>query len=234
MHHKPECYIFAYGSLVNNYSTISTLHNLNIIDTTVCAIQRIFHSFDSKTKAIPCRVYGILRSWNYQITNDITSGGLSKGATYLGAISKIEAVCNGVLIPLTFRQLEILDCREKDYIRTKINYDKIQNLTSNKIYKIPIYFYQTKNIQVPNQNNPILQSYLDTCLNGFIEIDRNLKNSNYEMTREFIQSTEGWNKKYWMNDRIYPHRPFVFSPNAYLINKLLVENIDSEIIKNIQ
>jgi hypothetical protein len=41
-------------------------------------------------------------------------------------------------------------------------------------------------------------------------------------TQEFIRTTSGWNAN-WVNDRLYPRRPFIYAPNASAIDKGLKE-----------
>jgi len=41
-------------------------------------------------------------------------------------------------------------------------------------------------------------------------------------TQDFIRTTSGWNA-HWVNDRIYPRRPFIYVPNSSAIDKALQE-----------
>jgi len=48
--------------------------------------------------------------------------------------------------------------------------------------------------------------------------------------QEFIRTATGWNA-YWVNDRIYPRRPFVYVPNASQIDQALEKG---DVLKYVQ
>src|SRR5262249_44445648 len=65
----------------------------------------------------------------------------------------------------------------------------------------------------------MVQSYVDICINGCLEIEAQYPRAR-GFAQEFIRSTTGWNA-HWVNDRIYPRRPFIYVPNAFLIDQAL-------------
>jgi hypothetical protein len=67
----------------------------------------------------------------------------------------------------------------------------------------------------------MVQSYVDICINGCLELEALYRRAKEEaFTEEFIRTTSGWNA-YWVNDRLYPRRPFIYAPNATAIDKAL-------------
>jgi hypothetical protein len=73
----------------------------------------------------------------------------------------------------------------------------------------------------PTSKFPMVQSYVDLCINGCLELESLYRTAN-GFTQEFIRTTTGWNA-YWVNDRIYPRRPFIYAPKAGGIDKALKE-----------
>jgi hypothetical protein len=58
-------------------------------------------------------------------------------------------------------------------------------------------------------------------MNGCLELESIYRTAK-GFTQEFIRTTTGWNAD-WVNDRIYPRRPFIYVPNASTIDKALKE-----------
>ena len=71
----------------------------------------------------------------------------------------------------------------------------------------------------PTEKYPIVQSYIDIIVKGAFEIAEEYKLPDYP--DEFIKTTQGWDKNYWINDRIHPRRPFDFEPDAIKIDNFL-------------
>jgi len=234
-----ESYIFAYGSLVNDNSLISTLFHINLHDESINALEKIVpnseimqNSIQTENKLIPCRIKGIKRQWNFSPKQ--TDNFITKPTLYLSAdFAEYNYTCNGVLIPVSKSELDIIDKRETGYIKKEIRMNNViaignQTVDVNK----KIFFYAYENNNKINYNEiPIVQSYIDLCMNGFIQIDRKLKNQEYQFTNEFVDTTYGWDKSKWINDRIYPYRPHIFTPNASIIDKILSSKLNSFQIK---
>jgi len=72
----------------------------------------------------------------------------------------------------------------------------------------------------PTPTFPMVESYVDICINGCLELEALYRSVQGSFTQEFIRTTTGWNA-YWVNDRIYPRRPFIYAPNASAIDKAL-------------
>ncbi len=200
-------FIFGYGSLVESNSRTRTSPNSKL--------------------AYPVEVKGLQRGWWARVP----VSGLS--TTFLGcALSDSDSV-NGVIFTVNESDLIKLDDREKGYKRILLNNTNINDYCNilNKEDKVWVYincdFEQTDFLErnTPDRNFPIVQSYIDICINGFLELLEKypfLKNEKY--VEKFINETKFWNE-YWVNDRIFPRRPFIHCPNAYKIDSLLKDNL---------
>ncbi len=242
-------YLFSYGSLTNDNSVSSTLFGITLQDEYINSLEKLIrnlgmikNSIQIEKKMIPCRINGIKREWNFFQLPSI-SNNLTKSCLFLGAdiTNDTNYTCNGSLIPLSESQIKIIDKRETGYIRKEIDKNNITLVGDQSLFEPfdqtkKIYFY-SNNFNMSSSNNfdypPIVQSYVDICMNGFISIDKKLKNLNYDFTNEFVNTTYGWDNSNWINDRICPRRPFVFVPNASIINSVLNNNLSQNILNNI-
>jgi hypothetical protein len=71
----------------------------------------------------------------------------------------------------------------------------------------------------PAPTFPMVQSYVDICVDGCLEIEASYRTAD-GFAQDFIKTTTGWNK-YWVNDRLYPRRPFIYAPNSSAIDQAL-------------
>jgi cation transport regulator ChaC len=204
---RPQ-YIFGYGSLVQRQSRVETCPGAEF--------------------AFPVIVHGVSRGWFDQ------TGGTSWNPTYLGAYLSKDAVCNGVIFPVTSAELAAYGEREVGYQLTKIDASQIIMLDgSQTVPEADIWFYGNTEKKFPSSEHPIVQSYVDVCLDGCLEIE-----AMYPLARQanfaeqFLRTTSNWQPP-WINDRIYPWRPSVYVPRASqidaLIRKVLGEDIFAKI-----
>lgn len=188
-------YIIAYGSLMETKSKQGT---------------------DSSSGANkPIRVSHYQRGW--------FSRGDSIGfsTTYLGVVKGTNAHFNGTFFRLTTPDsLKNYDKREKYYCRVSIPISYIHPLNSNELPcgEFWIYELKPKFSAQPSEKYPIIESYVDIFLSGCLEIQKKFHLSHF--AEECIDTTTHWSP-HWVNDRIYPRRPFVFEPNALAIDRLL-------------
>jgi hypothetical protein len=204
---RPQ-YIFGYGSLVQRQSRVETWSRAEF--------------------ASPVIVHGVSRGWFDQ------TGGTSWNPTYLGAQLSKDAVCNGVIFPVTSAEFAAYGEREVGYQLTKIDGSQVTMLDgSQTVPEADIWFYGNTGKKFPSSEHPIVQSYVDVCLDGCLEIE-----TTYPLARQanfaeqFLRTTSNWQPP-WINDRIYPWRPFVYVPRAAqidaLIRKVLGEDIFAKI-----
>ncbi|MEM1258994.1 MAG: gamma-glutamylcyclotransferase family protein [Bacteroidota bacterium] len=217
-------YLFAYGSLIESNSRKRTAPKAN--------------------QVFPARIKGYIRGWFAKIpTNTIST-------TFLGCVDasnydvqENHPSVNGVYFEVHLNDLDNLDKREAGYSRVKIEKDRIddfENRLDNEdilwVYLNDFAKYQKELIaNVPNSNTPIVQSYVDICLNGCFEIEEKFNSAvKNKFLEEFIAETVYWNE-HWVNDRIYPRRPFIYCPNADKIDLALKKYLkDPQLMKHIK
>jgi len=191
-------YVFGYGSLIERASRTRTNPDA--------------------FAAWPARVTGYERGWFHQFANNVGST-----CTYLGAVAKAGATINGVIYKVD--DIEKTKERETGYSADPVE-GAIQMLdggspwdSKNQVLLFvsqPAYISKTKK---PTPEIPMVQSYVDICVNGCLEIEA-LYRTATGYVQEFIKTSTGWNK-YWVNDRLYPRRPFIYCPNASSIDEAL-------------
>jgi hypothetical protein len=191
-------YVFGYGSLIERESRLAT--------------------WPSATVALPVVVSGIARGWFDQ--TDVPSW----NPTYVGAVAKPGAPCNGVIFPVTPAEFAAFAERETGYEPSQIDRSQITMLDGNSAVPTgDIWYFANTRQRLPSDEHPIVQSYVDVCLNGCLEIEDMYpvaKQANF--AKRFIKTTSHWGLP-WVNDRIYPWRPFIYVPRAFAIDALIQE-----------
>jgi len=203
-------YVFGYGSLIYSLSRNRTTPN--------------------KSKIYPLKIFGLTRGWwgIIPVPNPTTTF-LGCVEAYRYGIADDESYVNGVAYQVSQEELKEIDKREIGYSRILVDLKKTQDYT-NQFQpgdKVWVYINKSDDLNFPKNvfptaEFPIVQSYLDLCINGCLEVEKGFKNTS-GFCEDFINSIKHWNQ-YWVNDRIYPRRPFIHEPNAFLIDKLLEEN----------
>jgi hypothetical protein len=196
-----DAYVFGYGSLIEKASRTRT--NPEAAD------------------ARPARVTGYQRGWFHQFAKNVGST-----CTFLGAIEKPGATTNGVIYHVN--DFEKTKQRETGYAATRVPADKIEMLDGAGPWdpaKI-VYIFISNPADIsrtaePTAAIPMVQSYVDICINGCLEIEAQYSSAR-GFVQEFIRTATGWNA-YWVNDRIYPRRPFIYVPHASQIDQALQE-----------
>ena len=198
---KEQNFIFGYGSLIEDESRQRTT--------------------PSARDAWPAEVKGIRRGW--------WARGAASGltTTYLGAISDPKAKCNGVLYQVSAEELAATDRRESaGYQRCRIKSKNIKMLDGRSTPpEGVVWAYINLLSKEEIENNlatpqfPIVQSYVDICIHGCLEVEGKYPTA-AGFTQDFIATTDKWNR-YWVNDRVYPRRPFIFQPAAGQIDAAL-------------
>jgi hypothetical protein len=192
-----SAYVFGYGSLLERASRTRT--NPDAIG------------------AWPARVTGYQRGWFHQFADNVGST-----CTYLGAVKNAAATVNGVVYKVA--DFEKTKERETGYTATLT--DKVEMLDGAGPWdggEVWIFVSNEASIsktKEPTSAMPMVQSYVDICVNGCLEIEALYRKTQGFFVQEFIKTTTGWNK-YWVNDRLYPRRPFIYVPNADKIDQAL-------------
>ena len=170
--------------------------------------------------AWPARVTGYSRGWFHQFPNHVGST-----CTFLGAVAAPGKTINGAIYKVA--DIRATEQREVGYKMTALTADQIQMLDGGGAMgsdaNVYIFVSNPESIsptREPSTKFPMVQSYVDLCINGCLELDGLYRATNGSFTQEFIHTTTGWNKN-WVNDRIYPRRPFIYCPNAGAIDQAL-------------
>jgi hypothetical protein len=96
-----------------------------------------------------------------------------------------------------------------------------------------IWYYANVEKKMADAQHPIVQSYVDICIDGCLEIEAMYplaKEANF--AEQFIKTCTEW-KTPWVNDRIYPWRPFIYVPRASQIDALLRKVLGDDLINKI-
>jgi cation transport regulator ChaC len=197
-------YVLGYGSLIDRASRLATT-------------PRAFAAY-------PVIVDHLARGW--------WSHGRPIGFStcFLGATADPDARCNGVLYPVSDVDLEETDRRESIYSRTAVSPEQLTFLDGRKALAsdATVWYYAitdpaSAGAEAPSARFPIVQSYIDVCLNGCFEIEALYPlAAEAEFARMFLTETRDWGP-YWVNDRPFPRRPASSTPRAIQIDALLHE-----------
>lgn len=194
-------YIFGYGSLIEQSSRLRTTPKAIYV--------------------LPAVVHNFVRGWWAR------TGSVGFSTTFAGAIAEPKGSINGVIYAVTEKELKETNDREEGYTPTDVT-DSIQILSGNYKPRDKVWMYvndfkphQREN-SLPTAQFPIVQSYVDICLTGCLQIEQAFPDDAGGFAQMFIQSTKEWSS-YWENDRVNPRRPFVSVPKASDIDKLLAK-----------
>jgi cation transport regulator ChaC len=197
-------YVFGYGSLLERASRTRT--NPDAV------------------YAWPARVTGYQRGFFHRFANHV---GFS--CTFLGAVTADGKTINGAIYKVA--DIEYTKEREIGYTAIALRPDQITMLDGGGAWsgaedmKVYLFVSNPESIsptKEPTATLPMVQSYVDMCINGCQEMDALYRATNGEFTQEFIRTTAGWNSN-WVNDRTYPRRAQFVQPNASAIDKALHE-----------
>lgn len=198
---KPQ-FAVGYGSLMEEKSRLRTAPNTG--------------------EALPAIVTGFERSFN-------SSGSpIGFSTTYLGVTERAGSQMTAAVYRM-FRVEEIgaTDAREANYCRVGVAADKIRVLDGSDVLsdgQYWIYVNKPDYLAPASERLPLVQSYIDIFMTGCQQLsDRAIKfEGNFVV--ECLRTTKGWSV-HWVNDRIYPRRPFIYQPNAAFIDRLLNEYV---------
>lgn len=108
-----------------------------------------------------------------------------------------------------------LDATQPQYV---IGYGSLMDHSVTPQGQIWIYVVPPDRVATPSADFPIVQSYVDIMLGGCLEIEKNFAIAQFaEMC---VTTTTGWSQ-HWVNDRIYPRRPFIYQPRSREIDQML-------------
>lgn len=196
-------FVFGYGSLIQTES-----RRLNLA---------------AEAAPLPARLAGWRRSWN------VCGPEAGVIGTFLGATEAAGGTINGVLAPVDSHEWPELDRREIGYRRVAIDPSSLDFLSADANL-LPadsvVYLYVAEEPTPPTAAAPILQSYVDICLSGCLEIDAAL-GTGRAYAEEFLRTTYDWSTS-WVNDRVLPRATLRTTPEAQEIDRLLQSALPTE------
>jgi hypothetical protein len=194
-------YLFAYGSLIQRAARVTTVPGAG--------------------SAYPAKVRGLRRGWWFQYAPEF---GRTLSPTYLGAMPDTDAVCNGVVFELPATGLEALAWREQGYVPTMLDPADIEVIAGNvSLDHADVWYYATHDMRTPTERHPIVQTYVDICVGGCLEIEEDFPAARAaSFARQFLETTVDWEGP-WINDRLLPWRPSIHEPRAWDIDELVAE-----------
>ncbi|KAG7360875.1 tetratricopeptide repeat family protein [Nitzschia inconspicua] len=222
-------YIFGFGSIMNTSTHAPWLQPSGKGNDVLNKRSSSSSSFSVLPGAVVTltKEFGYERRWNFRSSTGFTALGVSK-AKSVNAASDI----NGVLFQVPKEMMPGFDRREVGYEKVPIpieflrfdNGDLVENdrngnsclcykqLNSNS--RLWLYVPLPSFSKPADENHPLLQSYVDTVLQGCLEW------GGERMADIFIQTTGGWST-YFLNDTPSSRRPWLFRKDYSTIDRLL-------------
>ncbi len=196
-------YLVGYGSLMNSAS------------------QRRTSSFLGQET--PVWVFGFKRGFYFNPSyRGSNSSFVSLSTTFLAIVRDSIAKLNAIAIKLTKPSaIYAFDRRESSYCRVDVG-SSIKAYNSQSLPKGQYWIYVGTKKHFPSKKYPIVQSYVDLFLSGCLRIEQQNKLPGF--AAECVRTTSGWSS-FWVNDRIYPRRPFIYQPKAFQIDRLLKKEV---------
>ena len=200
-------YIFGFGSIMNRGT-----HGENFLPGVAVLLSKEF---------------GYERQWNFRSSTGFTALGVSKVSSGNDATLDV----NGVLFRVTQSMIPVFDRREVGYEKVRIplkylefvvsgnnkNIDSSSSLWYKELGpddRLWIYVPLASHKKMADENHPLLQSYVDTVLQGCLEW------GGEAMAEKFIQTTGGWST-YFLNDTPSSRRPWLYRKDYSTIDRLL-------------
>jgi len=174
------------------------------------------HTSPHAGPAHPVEIKGFRRGWYAR------GAPIGFSTTFLGVLPDPQSRLNAVIYRVDAAELAATDRRERSYCRTRVPSEDVKALEpaaqSVPDGQIWIYVNKPASVALPDEKYPIVQSYVDVFLSGCLE-----QEERYGLTgfaEQCVATTADWSE-HWVNDLIYPRRPFVFQARAGQIDRLL-------------
>lgn len=170
--------------------------------------------------AHPVEVAGFRRGWFAR------GSPIGFSTTYLGVVEDRGSGLNAVAYTVDRAELAATDAREASYCRASVPPGDLRPLERGFAFppdaQAWIYVGTPASVAPPDARFPIVQSYVDVFLSGCFEQEE--RHALAGFAAECVSTTAGWSG-HWVNDRIFPRRPFVHEPRARKIDELLAARL---------
>lgn len=140
----------------------------------------------------------------------------NRPAAFLSVIADSAASIEGVIAPVPGDDWVALDIRESSYTRIAVT-DAVRHRAAD-VRDISIYAIPAETAAPPDADHPILLSYVDAVLQGY------LREFGESGAARFVETTEGWNTPV-RNDRsqpIYPRAQTLSALERSFVDDMLV------------
>ncbi len=164
------------------------------------------HGYKSPRKAT---VQGWRREWFYSAKRDVS---------FLSVVKDPDASIQGLIADVTDIGWDALDIRETSYTRFEL-------AKTDGLQGVQIYVADPLHIGPKSQDKPILLSYLDCVVQGFLE------QFGEQGVTAFFESTSGWDRpiKDDRNNPIYPRAQVLTNNELQLVDGHL-EQLSAKIV----
>ena len=166
--------------------------------------------------AQPVELHGYTRGW---FSKGRTTG---FSTTFLGIVADPRGSLNAVVYEVQPAEVMATDRRESSYCRVSVEPWQLRLLGQGSAYaedaQTWVYLSPPRNVVPPSERYPIVQSYVDIFLTGCFQQEERFHLEGF--AKQCVATTADWSA-HWVNDRIYPRRPFIYQPRARQIDELL-------------
>ena len=224
-------FVFGFGSLMNSSTHAAWLEPSNSSSEGAAAMT----AFLGKVVRIRPS-FGFERRWNFRSTTGFTALGVSRIATVPATVAEPPRNnMNGVLFQIPSCMMPGFDrrevgyekmriplgcidfCSDEEYIAPNHNQAEFPELTDSD--NIWIYVPQANQCREADENHPLLQSYVDTVMQGCLEW------GGRKMAEEFVLSTGSWSS-FFLNDTPSSRRPWLFRKDYDILDDILRKHSD--------
>lgn len=211
-------YIFGFGSIINPSTHDPWLSQAHPATDS--------KQNDDDARGLPGRTavilakFGYQRGWNFRSNTGFTALGIRR--VVIADASDI----NGVVFQIHSSMLPDFDRREVGYDRVQIPMETLQFTKTSKVNveltippsaRIWVYVPMEENFLPADEDHPILQSYVDTVMQGCLFWGEE------EMAESFVRTTAHWSP-YFLNDTPSSRRPWLYRQQYTLIDEILKRN----------
>lgn len=169
--------------------------------------------------AYPVVVQGYRRGWFAR------GGSVGFDTTFLGLVADANSRLNAVVYQIDAAEIALTDKREFSYCRQNVPAEHLTALVAEAPAakgQLWIYVSKPEGVATASARHPLVQSYVDIFVSGCLEQEQRFGLKGF--AQQCLTTTSDWSR-HWVNDRIYPRRPFIYQPKARQIDALLAEHL---------
>ncbi len=168
-------------------------------------VNRRTHDYPHTSRA---RVRGWRRIWRHTKLRQLA---------YLSVVEAPETEIDGLIAAVPNGDWAALDVRERAYARLPLAPEDVAHDHPRPV-EVQIYRTRPEHEEAPDTRHPVLLSYLDTVVLGFLDL------FGAEGVARFFDTTDGWDAP-MMDDRAAPIYPRAVVP-ACSVRRLIDEHLD--------